>query len=292
MLLTLFILNCQSTNSTKKNSLPTTRQLTNFEVVSAEDCDPSPNGLGKRNALTGYFVGPLVSDEDKNPTAKILRPFSSDGCSSSPNGMNLTATEKNENPDDNNSWLECCYAHDIQYWTGGTLQDKQKADNRLSECISKKGFPKIAELYRTSVDQFGGPNSTKTYRWGYGWNYQRSFGPLNPKEKEKVKRLNQEGFGPSTLNPRQHQQLIKRTCLDNDPVFAGFSDEENSIYDYLNSHLTKSDEIEWAREGYYNLDYKSYELKLKSCPHAWKFIFEKKSSTGEAITPKVETSCL
>src|SRR4051812_24034179 len=72
--------------------------------------------------LEGLRVGPTVEDE----SLPKLRPFTSDGCSMSPNGFSK---------DINQSWLSCCIEHDKKYWAGGTRQEREVADLELKKCI-------------------------------------------------------------------------------------------------------------------------------------------------------------
>ena len=63
--------------------------------------------------------------------AADIEPFTSDGCSSFPDG-------KPENPA---LWLDCCIRHDIAYWKGGTEQERLDADLALEQCVAKAGEP-------------------------------------------------------------------------------------------------------------------------------------------------------
>lgn len=106
-----------------------------------------------------------------------LSPFTSDGCSSFPDG-----TIKQ-----NNLWLHCCRAHDFDYWQGGTSQQRSDSDKRLRACVAKVGQPKIAQLMLAGVRVGGMPYWPTKFRWGYGWSYPRFYGELTAEEIKQVK---------------------------------------------------------------------------------------------------------
>jgi len=58
--------------------------------------------------------------------ASALKPFTSDGCSSFPDG---TLQHKD-------LWIECCTAHDYAYWKGGAYAERNAADKELRQCIA------------------------------------------------------------------------------------------------------------------------------------------------------------
>jgi hypothetical protein len=59
-----------------------------------------------------------------------LMPFTSDGCSSFPDGIPILDEAK---------WQRCCYIHDIAYWQGGTYRQRQLADMALRACVADTG---------------------------------------------------------------------------------------------------------------------------------------------------------
>jgi hypothetical protein len=90
--------------------------------------------------------------------------FESDGCSCFPDG----------------EWVECCVKHDLVYWMGGTSEERLHADSELQECVSVKGYPKIAKLMYYGV-RIGGVWWLPThFRWGFGWDYPQSGPPDKP----------------------------------------------------------------------------------------------------------------
>ena len=111
----------------------------------------------------------LVSNE---ALAGDLKPFTSDGCSSFPDGT----TEQKE------LWLKCCVAHDFAYWKGGTFTDRKSADVALRECVASVGKKEIALLMLAGVRVGGSPFFPTTFRWGYGWPYPKYYGELTLEE--------------------------------------------------------------------------------------------------------------
>src|SRR5882762_2733440 len=56
-----------------------------------------------------------------------LRPFSTDGCSLFPDHSLISKAD----------WCQCCVAHDLAYWRGGTADARLKADQELSACVRR-----------------------------------------------------------------------------------------------------------------------------------------------------------
>jgi len=111
--------------------------------------------------------------------AATLKPFSTDGCSEFPDGI--------EGHED--LWHACCVAHDLAYWKGGTYQQRLQADKRLQQCVASVGQPLIAKIMLAGVRIGGSPYLDTPFRWGYGWPYGRGYKPLSPQELAQVKRL-------------------------------------------------------------------------------------------------------
>ncbi len=111
--------------------------------------------------------------------ADTLKPFTSDGCSAFPDGT----IEQKE------LWLECCTAHDLAYWKGGTRQQRRDADLELGNCVSSVGEETIALVMLAGVRVGGSPFFPTKFRWGYGWSYPRFYGELSPEELAQVENL-------------------------------------------------------------------------------------------------------
>lgn len=127
-----------------------------------------------------YFVSVLVFSSSLH--ADTLKPFSSDGCSSFPDG-----TIKQ-----NKLWLSCCTAHDYEYWKGGTYKQRFLADSALKQCVSKNGEPGIGLLMLAGVRIGGTPYLPTSFRWGYGWPYPRHYGALSTEELKQIKVLTEK----------------------------------------------------------------------------------------------------
>ena len=109
-------------------------------------------------------------------SAKELKPFTSDGCSSFPDG---TLAQKK-------LWLKCCIAHDFAYWQGGTYQQRKQADLELKQCVASVGQKQVALLMLAGVRVGGSPFFPTPFRWGYGWDYPKLYGKLTKNEENIV----------------------------------------------------------------------------------------------------------
>jgi hypothetical protein len=102
-----------------------------------------------------------------------IRPFYTDGCSLFPDGSF----------GDRRLWCECCFAHDIAYWRGGTQAERKRADEQLRECVlARTGDERLADLMYDGVRIGGSPVFPNWYRWAYGWPYGRTYEPLTEDE--------------------------------------------------------------------------------------------------------------
>jgi hypothetical protein len=110
-------------------------------------------------------------------SADQLSSFTSDGCSSFPDGT----------LDQQSLWLDCCIRHDLSYWKGGTYEERLAADQALERCVNQVGQPDIARLMLAGVRVGGSPYYPTPFRWGYGWPYARGYKALGPDEKQQVK---------------------------------------------------------------------------------------------------------
>ncbi|GJM08103.1 MAG: hypothetical protein DHS20C11_03790 [Lysobacteraceae bacterium] len=108
--------------------------------------------------------------------ASELAPFTTDGCSSFPDGTFEQQA----------LWLDCCTVHDLAYWQGGTREQRMQADEALRECVANVGEPTIAKLMLAGVRVGGTPYLPTRFRWGYGWPFTRGYTPLNNAELEQI----------------------------------------------------------------------------------------------------------
>jgi hypothetical protein len=116
---------------------------------------------------------------------QAIRPFTSDGCTLYPDGK----------PGDPRLWCDCCFAHDITYWRGGTEAERLRADEALRACmLERTGDPRIATMMYEGVRLGGSPAFPDWYRWGYGWPYGRGYRPLSEPERAQSKERLAEYF--------------------------------------------------------------------------------------------------
>ncbi|MBY0385611.1 hypothetical protein K2X05_10690 [bacterium] len=112
-----------------------------------------------------------------------LLPFSSDGCSSFPDGIPYFDEKK---------WLHCCIVHDIAYWAGGTKEDRKNADLNLKTCVAKTGEESIAEAMYSGVRIGGYAHFPTSWKWGYGWVLEREYSEHTAEEKKQIEILKKE----------------------------------------------------------------------------------------------------
>ncbi|HWU42454.1 MAG TPA: hypothetical protein VN132_03415, partial [Bdellovibrio sp.] len=226
-----------------------------------------------QSSLEGLLVGPGTRDISQH----LLKPFVSDGCSMSPDGLGA-----------NHSWVDCCIRHDIAYWLGGTREDKSNADHGLKACIAKKGFPEIAEIYYASVATMGGPSQNTSYRWGYGWNYRRAYSPLTEDE---IAYSEQIGESRETLMKLWSQGKIPVQNVSwMDPSLISVTENEASIYNFLRNSLTATDVVKKVSETYSYEDGFTFSIKLEHCSHEVILTLDETSHEIKAV--KDSASCL
>lgn len=145
------------------------------------------NGL----ALFTLLLAPMVA------VAEELKPFTSDGCSAFPDGT----LEQGQ------LWLECCRAHDFDYWKGGSYTERLQSDKALRECVAQVGEPEVALLMLAGVRVGGSPWFPTSFRWGYGWPYPRFYGELGAVEMEQVTKSIEHLNSIEHLKPKETRKL-------------------------------------------------------------------------------------
>ncbi len=108
----------------------------------------------------------------------ILKNFTTDYCSEWPDGK-LT---------DPKQWAECCFAHDMSYWLGGSKDDRVAADKQLKQCVKEASDSLNGFLMYLGV-RMGGRPGNAAYAWGYGWTKDREYFELLPDEIDNAKVL-------------------------------------------------------------------------------------------------------
>lgn len=140
----------------------------------------------KHNRMSRYLVYILFlccSLTISCSSSLSIKPFSTDGCSLFPDHSLIS----------NKDWCNCCIAHDLAYWRGGTVAQRMDADRKLRGCVIKTtGNAALAELMFAGVRAGGGPYYFTSYRWGYGWRYGRDYQPLTAEESAVADRLERE----------------------------------------------------------------------------------------------------
>jgi hypothetical protein len=109
---------------------------------------------------------------------KTINAFTTDGCSDFPDGT----------PSHKNLWHQCCTAHDLKYWAGGTFDERLQADLDLRACVNSVGEPAVAQLMLAGVRVGGSPWWPTSFRWGYGWPYTHGYSALTQEELEQIKK--------------------------------------------------------------------------------------------------------
>ncbi|MCE4557189.1 hypothetical protein [Pelomonas cellulosilytica] len=118
------------------------------------------------------LLAPVMLASCASMTTQPAR-FATDGCSLFPD-RSLVA---------NDDWCDCCLAHDLAYWRGGTEAQRLDADRELRACVVRKtGNHALAETMFVGVRAGGGPQLNTPFRWGYAWPYGRGYGALTEAE--------------------------------------------------------------------------------------------------------------
>lgn len=128
--------------------------------------------------LAGLLLASLPSCASRQ-AAEAPKPFTSDGCSASPDGPS-------EDPD---RWTDFCFRHDYRYWRGGKLSERLAADRELAESMKEAGDPFMAGVYFVGVRLGGSPWWPTPWRWGYGWDYPYGYRSLTEEEEAALDRM-------------------------------------------------------------------------------------------------------
>lgn len=134
--------------------------------------------MEKANHLIMILIAAVVLLTCAAASASELHDFTSDGCSLFPDG----------NRKDRALWCDCCLAHDIAYWQGGTKEERKHADEVLRDCVLERtGSKALSDMMYNGVRAGGHPAFLTWYRWGYGWKYGKGYAPLTEQEKQQVR---------------------------------------------------------------------------------------------------------
>lgn len=152
--------------------------------------------------LLAASLFPLVGAANGDKTA--IREFTTDGCSRFPDHSLIS----------NDDWCDCCVAHDLAYWRGGTADERLAADETLRTCVESNTQNRaLADLMFAGVRAGGGPYFYTSYRWGYGWKYGRNYQPLSPAEQTAADAAQAEylSTNPGLSCPAARSETVRRS---------------------------------------------------------------------------------
>lgn len=220
-------------------------------------CNSYSEQLQRTNSLYGMLVGENTLAANK----KILRPFSSDGCSLSPNSFLKV------------NFVECCVEHDISYWLGGTAEQKNSADEKFRSCMknkikseyAEKAYEAVSTTYYWGVRLGGNAYAPNSFRWGYGWSYMRGYSPLTSEEVQQAEGLyghNLEKLRKQIRN-KSFKYSLQMYTFDN-TVYT-FLPSDKAVYSYLRKTLKRTDMVTYGSQEILELETQRYSIKLASC---------------------------
>lgn len=73
-----------------------------------------------------------------------------------------------------NDFTDICVAHDMEYWKGGSKEDRKNSDRLFRESINEKVFI-MGDIMYFAVRVFGHPVVPAPWRWGYGFEYPYKY---------------------------------------------------------------------------------------------------------------------
>lgn len=99
------------------------------------------------------------------------------------------------------AWKECCLEHDMYYWAGGTIQNRNQADLRLKDCVEDLGYPEEAQIIYAGV-KLGHLSPIKSkFPWNNGWLGKHQYLSLNPYERQQVEiKIRKTSFPEEVVN--------------------------------------------------------------------------------------------
>lgn len=105
--------------------------------------------------------------------ASQLRPFETDYCTNYAEGTR-------SQPE---LWKHCCLIHDLNFWAGGTKQDRYDADWGLRHCVEESGAYYRARLiyYAVRAGSYS-PIKFPDKKWNNGWKERPDFQALTQED--------------------------------------------------------------------------------------------------------------
>ncbi|MFG6490177.1 hypothetical protein ACG04R_26130 [Roseateles sp. BYS78W] len=129
--------------------------------------------------MLAALLAPVLLASCVSMTTQPAR-FATDGCSLFPDRALVGSAD----------WCDCCLAHDLAYWRGGTESQRLDADRELRACVARKtGNQALAETMFVGVRAGGGPQLNTPFRWGYAWPYGRGYRALTEAESAALQTL-------------------------------------------------------------------------------------------------------
>lgn len=177
---------------------------------------------------------------------------------------------------DSPAYIDCCKIHDYAYWQGGPEVLKEKADSDFAACVEKgTRSSQLAGLFQRGVEIGGHPQWNRSFRWGYGWKYNKGFAPLSKREQDLVtsKALTEDQVLATPITDDKNKALAYPSinndyCVDEAVLLLkkhlGASRSPIQAYAYN------------ASEFYYTpVNNRYYELTHSSCETPVKFVVGK-----------------
>ena len=146
--------------------------------------------MGSRAVAIALLLSSLsaCSHLTPGPVAGAPREFRTDGCSLYPDR------------DAKADWCDCCVAHDLSYWRGGTAAERERSDAAFAACVRQAtGNPAQAARMHAAVRLGGAPWWPTPFRWGFGWAWGRGYTPLSESEQAQTERLKEEALSAGQL---------------------------------------------------------------------------------------------
>jgi hypothetical protein len=112
------------------------------------------------------FLILLISLPAVSIAVEEFNPFITDFCTAYPEG---TSSQPNK-------WKHCCLEHDLYFWAGGSISDRNEADKGLKNCVEKTGAKFQAKLIYLGVSLGGrSPIKFKAKQWGNAWKQRNRY---------------------------------------------------------------------------------------------------------------------
>ena len=106
-----------------------------------------------------------------------LAPFETDYCTNYREGTRNKPEQ----------WKHCCLIHDMNFWAGGTKQDRYSADLSLKNCVQDTGAYYEGQLMYLAVRSGSySPIKYSNKRWNHGWRTRPNFQKLNVEDIDRI----------------------------------------------------------------------------------------------------------